>query len=94
MKFVTKIRHKIMKFSLLFNSETVNSPSSFQMTINIYQEQHFHVVLDEVEKHGLLLGRIKYMYENSNQIYIWTQGGIQAPHNIVRHIQYVRSPSM
>jgi hypothetical protein len=46
-------------------------PNDHQRMHTNYQEQHFHVVLDEGEKHGLLLGRIKYMYENSNQIYIW-----------------------
>lgn len=76
MKFMTKLRQELWKFSLLFNSETVISPSAFQMTINvmqiIYQEQHLNVVSDDGEKHGLLLWRMKYMYENSNQLYIWT----------------------
>jgi len=35
MKFMTKLIHKLWKFSLLFNSETVISPSAFQTTINI-----------------------------------------------------------
>jgi hypothetical protein len=56
---MTKLRQELWKFSLLFNSETVISPSAFQMTINvmqiIYQEQHLNVVSDDGEKHGLLL---------------------------------------
>jgi len=75
MKFVTKLR-QIMEVLFIIQFRNCNQPICFsndhQHMHLIYQEQHFHVVLDEDEKHGLLLGR-KYMYENSNQIYIWTQ---------------------